>query len=97
MAEQARALLKNGYTCFEPKMTGHLESLDAIDVSVLCPSAAHTAQLADYLSPQSWFLLLEPAELEHQGRIYVERLDSPPSSKSQPQAPNPFPFPGVWW
>ena len=29
MAAHARALLDKGYTCFEPKMTGHLESLDA--------------------------------------------------------------------
>ena len=29
MGERARSLLKQGYTCFEPKMTGHLESLDA--------------------------------------------------------------------
>lgn len=29
MGEHARALLKRGYTCFEPKMTGYLESLDA--------------------------------------------------------------------
>lgn len=29
MADHARALLKQGYTAFEPKMTGHLESLDA--------------------------------------------------------------------
>ena len=29
MAEHALALLDRGYTCFEPKMTGHLESLDA--------------------------------------------------------------------
>jgi L-alanine-DL-glutamate epimerase-like enolase superfamily enzyme len=29
MAEHAVALMKRGYTCFEPKMTGHLESLDA--------------------------------------------------------------------
>jgi len=29
MADHARALIKQGYTCFEPKMTGHLESLDA--------------------------------------------------------------------
>ena len=29
MAEQAAALVEKGYTCFEPKMTGHLESLDA--------------------------------------------------------------------
>lgn len=29
MAEHAKRLLEKGYTCFEPKMTGHLESLDA--------------------------------------------------------------------
>ena len=29
MAEHAKHLLGKGYTCFEPKMTGHLESLDA--------------------------------------------------------------------
>ena len=29
MAEHAQALTERGYTCFEPKMTGHLESLDA--------------------------------------------------------------------
>ena len=29
MAEHAQRLLGKGYTCFEPKMTGHLESLDA--------------------------------------------------------------------
>ena len=29
MADHARALLGKGYTSFEPKMTGHLESLDA--------------------------------------------------------------------
>jgi len=29
MGEHANALLKRGYTCFEPKMTGRLESLEA--------------------------------------------------------------------
>lgn len=29
MAEHAAALAERGYTCFEPKMTGHAESLDA--------------------------------------------------------------------
>ena len=29
MADDAQALLERGYTCFEPKMTGHAESLDA--------------------------------------------------------------------
>ena len=29
MAEHAQALLERGYTCFEPKMAGHADSLDA--------------------------------------------------------------------
>jgi L-alanine-DL-glutamate epimerase-like enolase superfamily enzyme len=29
IADSAAALLEQGYTCFEPKMTGHLQSLDA--------------------------------------------------------------------
>ncbi len=33
--------------------------------------------LADYLPPRSWFLLIEPGELENEGRQYLERLDQP--------------------
>ncbi len=35
------------------------------------------AHLADYLPPQSWFLLIEPGELESEGRQYLERLARP--------------------
>ena len=35
------------------------------------------AHLADYLPPRSWFLLVEPGELESEGRQYLERLDRP--------------------
>src|SRR5262249_3919756 len=35
------------------------------------------AHLADYLPPQSWFLLIEPTELESEGRQYLERLARP--------------------
>ena len=35
------------------------------------------AHLADYLPPRSWFLLIEPGELESEGRQYLERLERP--------------------
>ena len=35
------------------------------------------AHLADYLPPQSWFLLVEPGELESEGRQYLERMERP--------------------
>ncbi len=35
------------------------------------------AHLADYLPPQSWFLLVEPGDLESEGRQYLERLARP--------------------
>ncbi len=33
--------------------------------------------LADYLPPRSWFLLIEPGELDNEGRQYLERLQRP--------------------
>ena len=60
---------------FEISSQRSLESLDAVDVTIVGPAAADRAHLADYLPPQSWFLLLEPMELEQQGRQYLERLD----------------------
>ena len=59
---------------FEISSQRSLESLEAIDVTIVGPSAADRAHLADYLPPQSWFLLLEPMELEQQGRQYLERM-----------------------
>ena len=40
-------------------------------------SETEAAHLADYLPPQSWFLLAEPSELESEGRQYLERLARP--------------------
>ena len=54
-----------------------LESLAAVDVTVARPSSADRAHLTDYLRPQSWILLLEPMELEQQGRQYLERVGPP--------------------
>jgi transcription-repair coupling factor (superfamily II helicase) len=35
------------------------------------------AHLADYLPPASWFLLIEPGDLESEGRQYLDRLERP--------------------
>ena len=62
---------------FEISSQRSLESLDAVDVTIVGPAAADRAHLADYLPPQSWFLLLEPMELEQHGRQYLERVEQP--------------------
>lgn len=59
---------------FEISTQRSLESLSAIDVTIVGGDTADRAYLTDYLSPQSWFLLLEPLELEQQGRQYLERM-----------------------
>jgi len=67
-----------------------LESLDSVEITLVgrqstgatagpSSSAGFTvdrSHLADHLPPQSWFLLVEPMELERQGRQYVERMET---------------------
>ncbi len=60
---------------FEISSQRSLASVESVDVTILGPAAGDRAHLADYLPPQSWFLLLEPMELEQQGRQYLERMD----------------------
>jgi transcription-repair coupling factor (superfamily II helicase) len=59
---------------FEISSQRSLQSLESVDVTIVGPGVADRAHLADYLPPQSWFLLLEPMELEQYGRQYLERL-----------------------
>ena len=46
-------------------------------MTMLDPNGRHRAHLADYLPPASWFLLVEPGDLEDEGRRYLERLERP--------------------
>jgi transcription-repair coupling factor (superfamily II helicase) len=62
---------------FEVSSQRSLGTIESVEVTVLPPPASDHAHLADYLPPQSWFLLVEPLELEQQGRYYLERLDRP--------------------
>jgi len=59
---------------FEIATQRSLESLASINVTIIGRGASDNAHLADYLPPQSWFLLLEPMELEQQGRQFLERM-----------------------
>ena len=62
---------------FEISSQRSLQSLESIDVTIVGPGVADRAHLADYLPPQSWFLLLEPMEIEQYGRQYLERVEQP--------------------
>jgi transcription-repair coupling factor (superfamily II helicase) len=62
---------------FEIATQRSLEKLEAIELTVLEPTAAYRGHLADYLPPGSLFLLVEPEELQDEGRRYLERLERP--------------------
>ena len=62
---------------FEVSSQRSLAALDAVDVTILEPSLRDRAHLGDYLPPQSWFLLIEPDDLQQQGQHYLERLQQP--------------------
>ncbi len=54
-----------------------LGELQSVDVTTLEPDFQDRAHLTEYLPPESWFLLVEPGDLEEQGRHYLERLERP--------------------
>ncbi len=62
-----------------------IEALDQIELTGLTPEDAvrehadqeNRACLTDYVPPQTWFLILEPADLEEEGRRYLSRLERP--------------------
>ncbi|MBN2476379.1 MAG: transcription-repair coupling factor [Pirellulales bacterium] len=62
---------------FEVSSQRSLATLDSVDVTILEPKREDRAHLADFLPPQSWFLLIEPGEIEQQGRHYLQRLERP--------------------
>src|SRR6201999_1133204 len=53
-----------------------LETLEAIDITAITPTAARD-HFASYVPTGSWFLLVEPHEIQEEGRHYRQRLDRP--------------------
>ncbi|HZZ29129.1 MAG TPA: transcription-repair coupling factor [Pirellulales bacterium] len=63
---------------FEVSTQRSLESLNSVDITMLPnESAAASDHFASYLPPRSWFLLVEPHEMQEEGRHYRQRLDRP--------------------
>jgi transcription-repair coupling factor (superfamily II helicase) len=54
-----------------------LETLTELEITLVEPSSADRGMLTDYLPPDSWFLLIEPAEIEAAARRYLQRVDTP--------------------
>ncbi len=54
-----------------------ITSLETVDITVLQPNRADRTHFTSYLPPDSWFLLVEPNELDEEGRFYHQRLENP--------------------
>ncbi len=54
-----------------------LARLESVDLTMLNPTVRHEAHLADHLPAGSWFLLIEPEEIQEAGRHYLARLERP--------------------
>jgi len=62
---------------FEVSTQRSLAVLDRVEVTAVGPTEPGCGHLADWLPPQSWFLLVEPAELGDQAQHDLERLGRP--------------------
>jgi transcription-repair coupling factor (superfamily II helicase) len=54
-----------------------LESLSSADVTVLAADVKLRTHFASYLPVGSWFMLVEPSDLEEEGKHYHRRLEHP--------------------
>ncbi len=54
-----------------------LASLEQVPVTLLDPQSPPRAHLTSYIPEGSWFVLVEPADIEEEGRYFHERQESP--------------------
>ncbi len=62
---------------FEPATQRSLAPVDSVEVTMLDRNSAERAHLADHLPVGSWFLLVEPHDLEEEAKQYLARLEDP--------------------
>ena len=48
-----------------------LETLEATTITMLEPTASDRAHFTSYLPPETWFMLIEPNELQEEGKFYL--------------------------
>jgi transcription-repair coupling factor (superfamily II helicase) len=54
-----------------------LETLEEVEITVIQPTSHSSAQLADYLPNNAWCLLVEPEQIDEQGKHYLSRVEHP--------------------
>jgi transcription-repair coupling factor (superfamily II helicase) len=62
---------------FDPRTQRSLEDLQAVEVAAAhlqAGQAKHRGHLVDFLPGKTWTLLVEPGELDEQGKHYLERV-----------------------
>lgn len=62
---------------FEVATQRSLEALQTVEITALAPSNDDREHFCNYLPSDAWFMLIEPADLEEEGRHYLDRLDQP--------------------
>jgi transcription-repair coupling factor (superfamily II helicase) len=62
---------------FEVTHQRSLATLDEIDLTVLSPTSDDREHFTGYLAKPAWLMLVEPGDLEEEGRHYLERLERP--------------------
>lgn len=62
---------------FEVASQRSLGTVDAVEITVLGSQVEARSHFVDYLPPRSWFLLVEPSELQEEGRRYLNRVERP--------------------
>jgi len=62
---------------FEVTTQRSLAALDSIDITAFARADDDREHFCGYLPPETWFYLIEPADVEEEGRRYIERLERP--------------------
>ncbi len=70
---------------FEVASQRSLQSLDSIEITVLKPDPQQRAHLTSYIPKGSWFLLIEPQEIDEEARHYIQRLERPQDVHELPE------------
>lgn len=62
---------------FEVSTQRSLGSVPSVGITMLDPTLRHRAHFTTHVPPGSWFLLIEPNDVQEEGRFYHERVDDP--------------------
>ncbi len=69
---------------------------EATTITMLEPTASDRAHFTSYLPAGTWFMLIEPNELQEEGKFYLERMDRPQAFHAvRPTLEEIYKFPSV--